>query len=231
MTKISVLLVEDEADFGFILKQYLELSGFDVLWFHNPLDVLAQNETLSRVDIAILDVMMPHMDGFSLAKKIQEKSACPFLFLTAKNQQIDRIFGLKMGAEDYVAKPCDPEELILRVHNILKRKTMVALNDTCRFGAYIFKPEQLLLEYKNHEKWQLTEREADLLVLLLQYNEQIITRELILKHVWKSSDYFTGRSMDVFISRLRKYFQYDERIRIQSVRGVGFQVYFPLNWE
>lgn len=227
MTNISVLLVEDEADFGFILKQYLELSGFDVLWFQNPSDVLKQNEKLSHIDVAILDVMMPHMDGFSLAKKIQEKYTCPFLFLTAKNQQIDRIFGLKMGAEDYVAKPCDPEELILRLHNILKRKTTVALNDTYHFGAYTFKPGQLLLGYKEQEKWQLTEREADLLVLLLQYNDQIITRELILKHVWKSSDYFTGRSMDVFISRLRKYFQYDERIKIQSVRGVGFQVHFP----
>lgn len=226
MKKISVLLVDDEHDFGFILKQYLEMSGFDVLWFQNPLDALEHKKEIRDCAVAILDVMMPDMDGFTLAKKIQESASLPFLFLTAKNQQIDRILGLKLGADDYISKPCDPEELILRLHNILKRTKAAGTSGEYILGDYRFKPGQLVLEY-GQEQYQITEREAALLLLLVQYNNELITRELILEKVWKSNDYFTGRSMDVFISRLRKYFQFDDRIRIQSIRGIGFQIYFP----
>jgi len=226
MRKISVLLVDDEHDFGFILKQYLEMSGFDVHWFQNPVDVLEQKKAVQNCSVAILDVMMPGMDGFTLAKKIHEFTPLPFLFLTAKNQQIDRILGLKLGADDYVSKPCDPEELILRLYNILKRANAADASEEYNLGKYRFKPGLLLLEY-GQEQFQLTERESALLLLLVQYNQKLITREIILDNVWKSADYFTGRSMDVFISRLRKYFQFDDRIRIQSIRGIGFQVYFP----
>lgn len=226
MKKVAVLLVEDEYDFGFILKQYLEMYEFNVHWYQNPMQVLDDFTTVNQCDIAILDVMLPEMDGFTLAKKLQEKIDFPFLFLTAKNQQIDRILGLKLGADDYISKPCDPEELILRIKNILNRKGYKSVNDEILIGSYIFKPKQLVLQHSDTD-YQLTEREVSLLLLLTQYNNQVVTREIILQHVWKNTDYFTGRSMDVFISRLRKYFQHDDRIKIQSIRGVGFHVVFP----
>lgn len=228
MKKVAVLLVEDEYDFGFILKQYLEMYDFNVHWYQNPTQALDDFTIVNQCDIAILDVMLPEMDGFTLAKKLQEKTDFPFLFLTAKNQQIDRILGLKLGADDYISKPCDPEELILRIKNILNRKGYKSVNDEILIGNYIFKPKQLILQHSDTD-CQLTEREVSLLLLLTQYNNQVVTRESILQHVWKNTDYFTGRSMDVFISRLRKYFQHDDRIKIQSIRGVGFHVVFPVD--
>lgn len=228
MKKVAVLLVEDEYDFGFILKQYLEMSDFIVHWYQNPMQALDNFMVVNQCDIAILDVMLPEMDGFTLAKKIQEKIDFPFLFLTAKNQQIDRILGLKLGADDYISKPCDPEELILRIKNILNRKGYKSTGEEILIGSYIFKPKQLILQHSDTD-YQLTEREVSLLLLLTQYNNQVVTREIILQHVWKNTDYFTGRSMDVFISRLRKYFHNDDRIKIQSIRGVGFNVVFPVD--
>lgn len=228
MKKVAVLLVEDEYDFGFILKQYLEMSDFNVHWYQNPMQALDDFMVVNQCDIAILDVMLPEIDGFTLAKKLQEKIDFPFLFLTAKNQQIDRILGLKLGADDYISKPCDPEELILRIKNILNRKGYKSTSEEILIGSYTFKPRQLILQH-NNTKYQLTEREVSLLLLLTQYNNQVVTREVILQHVWKNTDYFTGRSMDVFISRLRKYFQNDDRIKIQSIRGVGFHVAFPVD--
>ena len=226
MNKTTILLVEDDNDFGLILKQYLEMSAFEVYWFQNPLEVLKQIAQIKTCAIAILDVMLPDLDGFALAKKLKAEVTCPFIFLTAKNQQIDRIFGLKLGADDYISKPCDPEELVLRLNNILKRKN-VQSQENYQLGDYHFNPHQLFLSHQQ-KTIQLTERETALLLLLIEYNNQIITREIILKTVWKTTDYFAGRSMDVFISRLRKYFQYDNRIKIQSIRSVGFQVVFPM---
>lgn len=226
MKKIDVLLIEDDADFGFILKQYLEMSDFNVDWFQNPLQALNELAFKNKYNIVILDVMLPDMDGFTLSKKLKDKVDCPFLFLTAKNQQIDRILGLKLGADDYVSKPCDPEELILRIHNILKRQVSHSNTSEIYIGDYLFQPTHLLLRF-NEITYQLTEREVHLLSLLLRYNHQMVTREVILKEVWNTNDYFAGRSMDVFISRLRKYFQCDDRIKIQSIRGVGFQISFP----
>lgn len=228
MKKISVLLVEDEHDFGFILKQYLEMSGFVVSWFQNPLEVLQKEVLTVQYDAAILDVMMPNMDGFTFAKRLKELVSIPFLFLTAKNQQMDRILGLKIGADDYVAKPCDPEELILRLQNILKRRVLECKIIQHAIGIYLFEPKKLLLTLNMDERYQLTEREADLLLFLLEHNNQVVTRDVILHNVWKSVDYFTGRSMDVFISRIRKYLKHDPRIKILSIRGVGFHVSFPL---
>jgi len=226
MNKTTILLVEDDEDFGLILKQYLEMASFEVCWFQNPLEVLQQIPIVETCEVAILDVMLPDMDGFTLAQKLRAEVACPFIFLTAKNQQIDRIFGLKLGADDYISKPCDPEELVLRLHNILKRQNTQPA-ESYQLGTYLFEPQKLVLSHQQ-KIIQLTERETALLLLLIQYNNQIITRGIILQTVWKTTDYFAGRSMDVFISRLRKYFQYDDRIKIQSIRSVGFQVVFPM---
>lgn len=224
----KILLVEDDADFGMILKQYLELSNFEVIWFQNPEDVLEIVETQFDFQIGILDVMMPNIDGFSLAKHLLKKQAnFPILFLTAKNQKIDRLTGLKLGADDYISKPCDPEELVLRIQNILKRSTFTAIQPTeIKIGSYLLNTEKLQLEHPKG-KHKLTLKENELLLFLLNHNHQLLKREVILENLWDNTDYFSGRSLDVFISRLRKYFADDDSIKITSIRGVGFEIDFP----
>ena len=226
--KTKILLVEDDADFGLILKHYLELSDFEVVWFQNPADVLEIIKSDFCFNIGILDIMMPNIDGFSLAKIILKKNPnFPLLFLSAKNQKIDRLTGLKIGADDYISKPCDPEELILRIKNILKRATSPIVETHFKIGEYSLDSEKLLLTHTK-EKVRLTIREKDLLLYLLKQNKQTIKRDDILDNLWETNDYFTGRSLDVFISRIRKYFRHDEQIKIQSVRGVGFEIDFPV---
>ncbi|KPH11263.1 response regulator transcription factor [Chryseobacterium sp. ERMR1:04] len=225
--KIKILLVEDDADFGMILKQYLELEDFDVTWFQNPEGVIPILTSDFNFQIGILDIMMPNMDGFSLSKIIlKEKPQFPILFLTAKNQKIDRLTGLKIGADDYIAKPCDPEELILRIKNILKRTSHSTLQVHVKIGAYNLDSEKLLLSHPTGDI-RLTIREKDLLLYLLKHNHQMIKRDDILDTLWETNDYFTGRSLDVFISRLRKYLIEDPAIKIQSLRGIGFEIDFP----
>lgn len=225
--KIKILLVEDDADFGMILKQYLELEDFHVTWFQNPEDILPILTADFNFQIGILDIMMPNMDGFSLSKIIlKEKPQFPILFLTAKNQKIDRLTGLKIGADDYIAKPCDPEELILRIKNILKRTSHSTLQVHVKIGAYNLDSEKLVLSHPKGDI-RLTIREKDLLLYLLKHNHQMIKRDDILDTLWETNDYFTGRSLDVFISRLRKYLIEDPAIKIQSIRGIGFEIDFP----
>lgn len=226
--KTKILLVEDDADFGLILKHYLELSDFEVVWFQNPEEVLEILKSDFCFNIGILDIMMPNIDGFSLAKiLLKENPNFPLLFLSAKNQKIDRLTGLKIGADDYIAKPCDPEELILRIKNILKRATSPIVETHFKIGEYSLDSEKLLLIHPK-EKVRLTIREKDLLLYLLKQNKQTIKRDDILDNLWETNDYFTGRSLDVFISRIRKYFRHDEQIKIQSIRGVGFEIDFPV---
>ncbi|WP_312769027.1 response regulator transcription factor [Epilithonimonas sp.] len=223
--KPKILLVEDDQDLGMVLKQYLEFSDFDVNWIPNPEEILKNKKQLEQYQIAILDVMLPVIDGFELSKEIRKSSDIPFLFLTAKGQSIDRILGLKLGADDYITKPCEPEELILRIKNILKRNessTKLIIN----LGNYSFIPSQFQLLFEN-ETIQLTEKESELLLLLSKNNQKIINRKEILETLWGENDYFLGRSLDVFMSRLRKYFHKDERIKFDSVRGIGFKVEFP----
>ncbi|WP_300672299.1 response regulator transcription factor [Soonwooa sp.] len=224
----KILLVEDDADFGMILKQYLELSDFEVIWFQNPEDVLQIIESQFDFQIGILDVMMPNIDGFSLAKHILKKQTdFPILFLTAKNQKIDRLTGLKLGADDYISKPCDPEELVLRIQNILRRiQPKDYVEETIKIGDYILNTVNLTLQHPN-EKIRLTLKEKDLILYFLKHNYQTVKREVLLETLWENSDYFSGRSLDVFISRLRKYFVHDSRIKIISIRGVGFELDFP----
>ncbi|MDR2237240.1 MAG: response regulator transcription factor [Chryseobacterium sp.] len=227
--KIKILLAEDDPDFGMILKQYLELEDFDVTWFQNPEDIIPHLTSGFPFHIGILDIMMPNMDGFSLAKMIlKEKSDFPLLFLSAKNQKIDRLTGLKIGADDYIAKPCDPEELVLRIRNILKRiqPAAAATSPVIKIGTYFLDTEKLLLSHHEGDT-RLTIREQELLLYLLKHNQSTLKRDDILDTLWETNDYFTGRSLDVFISRLRKYFVHDPQIKIQSLRGIGFEIDFP----
>ncbi|TDX86521.1 response regulator transcription factor [Epilithonimonas xixisoli] len=223
--KTKILLVEDDPDLGMVLKQYLEFSDFEVTWISNPEEILKDKKCVENFQLAILDVMLPVMDGFELSKEIRKISNIPFLFLTAKGQSIDRILGLKLGADDYITKPCEPEELILRIKNILKRNE-TSEKSAIQIGNYSFIPSQFQLSFGN-EIIQLTEKESELLLLLSKSNQKIINRKEILETLWGENDYFLGRSLDVFMSRLRKYFQKDDRIKFDSIRGIGFKVEFP----
>jgi DNA-binding response OmpR family regulator len=221
----KLLLAEDDFDFAAILKQYLELHQFEVIWAENgeiALDYF-KNQTF---DICVFDVMMPKMDGFSLAEKIITiNPEIPFIFLTARKLKEDKIIGLKLGADDYIVKPFEVDELILRLQNILKRieqKRSLDGNNIIEIGSYIFDNERLTLNNKNHVQ-QLTEMEASLIEYLYLNHNQLLKRDQILMSVWKKDDYFSGRSMDVFISRLRKYFNSDPKIKIESVRNVGLE--------
>ena len=221
----KLLLAEDDFDFAAILKQYLELHQFEVTWAENGEIALNyfKNETF---DICVFDVMMPKLDGFSLAEKIITiNPEIPFIFLTARKLKEDKIIGLKLGADDYIAKPFEVDELVLRLQNILKRieqKRSLDGNNTIEIGSYVFDNERLTLNNKNHVQ-QLTEKEASLIEYLYLNHNQLLKREQILMSVWKKDDYFSGRSMDVFISRLRKYFNSDPKISIESVRNIGLE--------
>lgn len=223
--KPKILLVEDDPDLGMVLKQYLEFSDFEVCWIPNPEEILNDKNRLDGYQLAILDVMLPVIDGFELSREIRKTSQIPFLFLTAKGQSIDRILGLKLGADDYITKPCEPEELILRIGNILKRQQQT-VQTVIRIGSYSFIHSQFRLIFKD-EVIQLTEKESDLLLLLSKKNHQVISRKEILEAIWGENDYFFGRSLDVFMTRLRKNLQHDPRIRFDAVRGIGFNIEFP----
>jgi len=221
----KLLLAEDDFDFAAILKQYLELHQFEVIWAENG-EIALDYFKNQAFDICVFDVMMPKLDGFSLAEKIITiNPEIPFIFLTAKKLKEDKIIGLKLGADDYIIKPFEVDELILRLQNILKRieqKRSLDGNNIIQIGSYIFDNERLTLNNRNHVQ-QLTEKEASLIEYLYLNHNQLLKRDQILMSVWKKDDYFSGRSMDVFISRLRKYFNSDPKISIESVRNIGLE--------
>ncbi|WP_299223244.1 response regulator transcription factor [uncultured Aquimarina sp.] len=217
-----ILLAEDDFDFGSILKQYLELHGYKVVWAQDGKEAL-QIFSEEQFDICVFDVMMPKMDGFTLAEKVIELNPeIPFVFLTAKKMKEDKIRGLKLGADDYIVKPFEADILVLRLQNILKRSQRVQpiREEVITIGDYKFDATNHCLKL-NEERQKLTEKEAILIQYLYDHKNTMIKRERLLKDVWGNDDFFSGRSMDVFISRLRKYFKEDNNITIESVRGVG----------
>lgn len=224
--KKHILLAEDDFDYASILKQYLEFSGFDVTWAKDGKEALKLFPA-TQPDICVFDVMMPQMDGFTLAEKVVDTyPETPFVFLTAKSMKEDKIKGLRLGADDYIVKPFEVEELILRITNILKRVQKTAPQHTAdkkfKIGQYLFDSENYLLTHENVTH-RITEKEAHLIQFLYASKNKLVKREDILKEIWGNDDFFSGRSMDVFISRLRKYFSEDPAISIPSVRGLGFE--------
>jgi DNA-binding response OmpR family regulator len=222
----KILLAEDDIDFANILKQYLEIHQFEVHWAKDGGEAWQLFHKQS-FDICIFDVMMPKTDGFTLAEKcIAYNPEIPFLFLTARNQNEDKIKGLKLGADDYIVKPFEADELVLRLTNILKRTSKAIPNQLAKaeipIGNYIFDTTRLELKLGNHTQ-QLTEKEAALITYFYHNKNQLLKREQILKSVWKNDDFFSGRSMDVFISKLRKYFSEDANITIESIRNIGLE--------
>lgn len=217
---MDLLLVEDDIDLQKVLAQYLELSGFTVYAANHGKHGLELFKKY-HVDLCILDVMMPVMDGFTLAGEIRALDpSMPVVFLTAKNQKEDRLKGLKIGADDYITKPFEAEELVLRLQNILKRAGKGEL-ESKKLGKLDIRFNELLIE-DGKEKHNLTPRESDLLRYLIENPNTVLTREQILEDLWGQNDYFLGRSMDVFISRLRKYLQSEPSVSLETKRGVGF---------
>jgi DNA-binding response OmpR family regulator len=217
---MKVLLAEDDRDFGNILSQYLTISGFEVTLARDGKEAINLFRSI-KPDICVLDVMMPEMDGFSLGEQIkQAQPELPVIFLTAKSLKEDIIRGLKIGADDYITKPFDPEVLILRINNILKR-AYSSMNDEFRISSTVLKFNTLeLVCGRILEK--LTLKEAQLLRYFIINRNKVLAREDILNEIWGEDDYFLGRSMDVFISRLRKYLAGDNNIDIRTIRGTGF---------
>ena len=210
---MKVLIAEDDRDFGNILSQYVTISGFEVTLARDGKEAWEKFSD-DKPDICVLDVMMPEMDGFTLAEKIKQVNPdIPFIFLTAKSLKEDIVKGLKLGADDYITKPFDPEVLILRLYS--------SVNDEYHISSTVLRFNTLeLISGKKKEK--LTLKEAQLLRYFIINKNKILAREDILTEIWGEDDYFLGRSMDVFISRLRKYVSDDRNIDIRTVRGTGF---------
>ena len=225
-TKAKILYVEDDEVLAYVTKDNLELNNFSVNHCLNGKNALKtfKNE---EFDLCILDVMLPEMDGFTLAKEIRSRNQeIPILFLTAKSLKEDKISGLQLGADDYITKPFSIEELVLKIEIFLKRKFITLNNnsqDNFGIGSYTFQFSNLILKGPEGDK-KLTQKEADLLKLLIEQKNQIVKRATILERLWGKNDYFMGRSMDVFISRLRKYLKADTNLNIENIHGVGFRL-------
>ena len=225
--KETILLVEDDQNLGFVIQDSLKRKGYTVHLSRDGKDGLKHfNEHV--YDLCVLDVMLPHKDGFSLAEDIRSINAqVPIVFLSAKSQTEDRIAGFKAGGDDYLTKPFSHEELVLRIEAILRRTSGSGSETRDRehfeLGEYTFDFRNLTLSHPTEER-KLTKKEADVLRLLCMHQEQVLPRELVLNMVWGDDTYFLGRSLDVFISRLRKYLKTDEKVNIVNVHGVGFKL-------
>ncbi len=224
--KVNLLIVEDDTNLGFVIKDQLEIAGYAVTWAQNGADGLKMVLT-QYFDIAILDVMLPKLNGFELAEELVEnKPDLPFLFLTAKSMLEDKVKGLKL-AQDYITKPFEFQELELRIKNILDSKQYLKKEETQEvlftIGQYEFDYINQFLS-KGETEQKLTKKEADLLRILCLHKNEVMNRESALKSIWGNDDYFNGRSMDVFISRIRKYLKEDENIQIINIHGVGFKL-------
>jgi two-component system, OmpR family, response regulator len=227
--KPRILLVEDDPNLSLVLQDYLEMMNYDITLCRNGKEGL-QVFQAGHFHICILDIMMPVMDGFTLAEEIKKiNDNIPIVFLTAKSLKEDRIRGFRLGCDDYIMKPFSTEELSLRIQAILKR-CMAQPNNLIKeeepiyqIGKYAFDHKNMILRFENTER-VLTRKENALLKLLYENRNKILTREVALKSVWGNDDYFIGRSMDVFIAKLRKYLQDDPSIYITNVHGTGFKL-------
>jgi DNA-binding response OmpR family regulator len=221
----QLLLVEDDENLGYILKEYLEMNEFEVVWAKDGEEGLNKFKGGS-FDLCILDIMMPKKDGFTLAEEIKrENGQVPFVFLTAKTLKVDQLKGFDIGADDYIVKPVDEELLIARIRAILNRfnnDTEKGEPETYTIGRYSFDPNTRELTFDDQKVDSLTPREADLLELLCENIGTVLTRDEALETIWGDSNYFNRRIMDVYISKLRKYFNDDSDIEIKNVHSKGF---------
>lgn len=223
MSKIKILLAEDEPALGQIVKESLETRDFEVALCADGEIALKEYEANTPA-ILVLDVMMPKKDGFTLAKEIRaQDDTIPIIFLTAKSQPADVVEGFSIGGNDYLKKPFSIEELIARINNLLNRSLEQKNAQKLQIGEYEFDfPKQVLRIGEN--KQNLTHREAHLLFHLVKNKNQVLDRSMILKKLWGDDDFFSGRSMDVFITKLRKKLKEDSNISIVNVRGYGYKL-------
>lgn len=219
-----ILLVEDDPSLGFVMKDNLFEKGYNVTLCADGEEGLQTFNTLS-FDLCILDIMLPKKDGFALAGSIRAKnSSVPILFVTAKNLLEDKVTGFNLGADDYIVKPFSMEELCLRIEVFLKRTGRGnSASETFALGQFTFDCRNLTLFHPQGPK-VLTQKEADVLKMLCRNKDRVLKREEILKSVWGNDDYFLGRSLDVFISKLRKYMKDDPAVEIVNYHGVGFKM-------
>ncbi len=227
MDSKKILLLEDDPNLGFMVQENLELRGFTVKRCTNGVEGI-NAYTSDKYDLCLVDVMMPKKDGFSFAREVRTNDQrTPLIFLTAKAMKEDKIEGFEIGADDYVTKPFSMEELVLRIQAVLKRTSATAqqMKEQTSFtiGAYEFDYERQLL-HRGTKKQKLTTKEAELLKLLCMHVNATLPRDVALKSIWGNDSYFNGRSMDVFISKLRSYLKSDSSIEIINVHGVGYKL-------
>jgi two-component system OmpR family response regulator len=228
--KAKILLCEDDSNLGMVLKNYLELNDFDVTLERDGRLGLAAFQR-EHVDLCLLDVMMPHMDGFTLAEEIRDVNPdVPLFFLSAKTMKEDIIQGYKLGADDYITKPFDSEVLLMKIRAILKRNDDLnkeADNREFDLGSYHFHPKLRQLVHSGQTQ-TLSPKENELLKMLAEHLNDLLPRETALKKIWGSDTYFNGRSMDVYIAKLRKYLRDDNTIEIVNIHGNGFRLVAPV---
>ncbi len=227
--KIRILLAEDELALAHIVRESLEQENFEVILCANGEQAL-QKYAQHKPDILALDVMMPKMDGFAAAKKIRETDrTTPIIFLTARSQPKDVVAGFESGANDYLKKPFSVEELIVRIrvllsdNRLLDRPKNKTANENFQIGNLIFSPNKNSLQ-QGITAWPLTSRESELLKLLCRHEQEVITRETLLKDIWGDDNFFNARSLDVFITKLRRHLQADPNIQIINIRGIGYKL-------
>jgi DNA-binding response OmpR family regulator len=227
-TKSKVLLAEDDLSLGYVIKDNLVDAGYDVVLCPDGQTAIDKFDK-DEFDICLLDIMMPNKDGFSVAKKIrQQTDLVPILFITAKSLEEDRIRGFETGADDYIIKPFSMPELLMRIEVFLRRTKKMHSEKTVSFiiGKIRFSYTDLKLTIGKNE-FNLTQKESDLLKFLCEHPNRILRREEVLLNVWGKDDYFLGRSMDVFITKLRKHFKTDEEVNLETIHGVGFRFNVP----
>jgi DNA-binding response OmpR family regulator len=223
---VKILLAEDDKNLGNVLKQYLEAKGYETVLSPNGQEALDQFKHNS-FDFLILDVMMPVMDGYTVAKEVRKlDNKVPILFLTAKNMQNDKIHGFEVGADDYLTKPFSMDELLLRIQAILKRtqSSVVKPEDNIyKFGKFTFDYNRQIL-FNGEKEEKLTSKEAELLKLFCENINEVLDRTVALNRIWYGDSYFNARSMDVYITKLRKYLKDDPNVELNNVHGVGFKL-------
>lgn len=224
--KAKILLCEDDTSLGFIIADQLKSLGYEVhLASDGKEGFQAFNE--SHFHLCIFDVMMPKKDGFMLARDVRKVNAdVPILFLTAKSMTEDKIEGFKAGGDDYLTKPFSYEELQFRVKALLKRVNVDVEEEeehVVKLGSYTYDKDNYMLTHPEFEK-KLTKKEAQILAMLCKFKNQVLPREIVLNAVWGQDDYFVGRSLDVFITKLRKYLSQDQNVSIENVHGIGFKL-------
>ena len=227
----KILIVEDDPNFGSILRDYLNLNDYEVTLAKNGIEGFEKFKS-NKFDLCILDIMMPYKDGFTLAKEIREKNEdIPIFFLTARSLKEDVLKGFKIGADDYLTKPFDSDVLLAKIKNILNRKTYTnlmnenSLKFEYKFGEFNFNSKIRELKYKNKSPIKLSPKENKLLELLVLNINDLLPRDMALNKIWRDDTYFTSRSMDVYIAKLRKYLSLDSNIEIINIHGEGFRLF------